>query len=748
MNKLTNFKFFAVILMLFVVQVSAIFAQAPRASKEISDTYDCVVLENKNGQISVSKPDEFTLVKSGKFYVKENEYLFDSASGKFTVDSAGIIQFKSDAADYAFYNFKAIPSKKWANRIYIKPEDSKTKPYACVLAKTNDPQKTVNNKDSIYLFTRIEFAISDSEKAEILKEQQDLFSGKSSNSTTATSKNTAPTTAQSPVLGSYGCLDFRHTDLKILSTSIVILEEGGKYKIIYSLTEPTGTFTVNPAGVISFKRDISASEDISDILTPSKQWKYRYFKSYPYKSGNSGNYSLCAFLGSKQLGEKANENDIIAKYFYKEGSLTFDDKLAKYPLTEDEMRKIKEEWTAISTGKTVSSQPSANNNPSQTTNTDKEISDKLIAIIAPIREQELDLETNDDYQDENKLIPAAAKFIKDTTNAVKQIKAIKNETKNLSSQNIRLIDENIEFFEQRLGRFNNSDFNTRIAKYFYQNKKNFDAVQFAMKAIEQEGNLPQKSEAKLLYEEIKAKTDPTIFAFWNLSDFWRTQNFVGYIIEYNYAKWNNMPYFIFRSTKLGEYSEWNYAKKLEAANKFQRDSIVVIRNNQTKKFEIFQALPIENTTINSTIASSPFTSTLKPTTKFTFNYEFIRMHNSLALISPPKGFYADYDVVDIIDRQGLSLITTDNLPIGSSGTKTLLATVERELSRNYFSEAKAAYLYFDRVTSPTPNLENVKTTRRTMLTKMYKMPILQKFVEEEMTKRNYTDAERKIVMGK
>jgi hypothetical protein len=384
---------------------------------------------------------------------------------------------------------------------------------------------------------------------------------------------------------------------------------------------------------------------------------------------------------------------------------------------------------------------------SQTQN-DKEISDKLIAIIAPIREQELDLETNSDYEDENKLIPSAAKFIKDTTSAVKQIKAIKNETKNLSSLNLSLIDENIEFFEQRLGRFNTADFNAKIAKYFYQNKKNFDAVQFAMKAIEQEGNQSQKSEAKLLYEEIKAKTDPTIFAFWNLSDFWRTPNFVGYIIEYNYAKWNNMPYFIFRSTKLGEYSEWNYAKKLEAANKFQRDSIVVISNNQTKMFEIFQALPIENTTINSTIASSPFTSTLKPTTKFTFNYEFIRMNNTLAMIAPPKGFYADYDVVDIIDRQGLSLITTDNLPTGSSGTKTLLATVERELSRNYFSEAKAAYQYFDRVTSPTPNLENVKTTRKAMLTKMYKSPILQKFVEEEMTKRNYTDAERKIVMGK
>jgi hypothetical protein len=623
MNKLqsTNFKFFAVIMMLFAVQVSTIFAQAPRVSKEISDTYDCVVLENNNGQISVSKPDEFTLEKSGKFYVKENEYLFDSASGKFTVDSAGIIQFKSDAADYAFYNFKAIPSKKWANRIYIKPEDSKTKPYACVLAKTNDPQKTVNNKDSIYLFTRIELAISDSEKAEILKEQQDLFSGKSSNS----GNSTAPVA-------------------------------------IYSVGQ-----------MVEMNRGFVANLwEVAKILEI-------------YSNGNF------------RLEIESNKEKI-----------TVDAKSIR-PLT-------------------TNPQTSTNNNPSQPTNTDKEISDKLIAIIAPIREQELDLETNSDYQDENKLIPAAAKFIKDTTSAVKQIKAIKNETKNLSSLNLSLIDENIEFFEQRLGRFN--------------------TVQFAMKAMEQEGNLPQKSEAKLLYEEIKAKTDPTIFAFWNLSDFWRTPNFVGYIMDYNYAKWDKMPYFIFRSTKLGEYSEWNYAKKLEAANKFQRDSIVVIRNNQTKKFEIFQALPVENTTINSTIASSPFTSTLKPTTKFTFNYEFIRMHNTLALITPPKGFYADYDVVDIIDRQGLSLITTDNLPTGSSGTKTLLATVERELSRNYFSEAKAAYQYFDRVTSPTPNLENVKTTRRTMLTKMYKMPILQKFVEEEMTKRNYTDAERKIVMGK
>ncbi|MCU0240393.1 MAG: hypothetical protein MUC29_13215, partial [Pyrinomonadaceae bacterium] len=336
----------------------------------------------------------------------------------------------------------------------------------------------------------------------------------------------------------------------------------------------------------------------------------------------------------------------------------------------------------------------------------------------------------------------------DATNAVKQIKAIKSDNKNLSSQNVRLIDENIEFFEQRLGRFNNSGFNTRIAKYFYQNKKNFDSVQFAKKAIEQEGNLPQKSEAKKIYEEIKAKTDPIIFTFWNLSDFWRTQYFVGYIMGYSDAKWNNMPFFVIRTTKLGEYNDWNYAKKLEAADKFQRSLIAVIRNNQTKKFEIFQAIPVENTTINSTIAESPFNRMLEPTTKITFNYDYIRMNPNLALIAPPKGFYADYDVVDIIDRKGHSLVTTDNLPNGTGGTKTMLAAVERELSRNYFDEAKATYLYFDRVTSPTPNLENVKTTRRSMLTKMYKTPTLRKFVEDEMTRLKYTDAERNIVLGK
>jgi hypothetical protein len=382
------------------------------------------------------------------------------------------------------------------------------------------------------------------------------------------------------------------------------------------------------------------------------------------------------------------------------------------------------------------------------TQNDKEISDKLFSIIAPIREQELDIETNDDYQDDKKLIPAAVKFIKDATNAVKQIKAIKNDNKNLSSQNLSLIDENVEFFEQRIGRFNNSDFNTRIAKYFYQNKKIFDAVQFAKKAIEPEGGGPIKSDARLLYDEIKAKTDPIIFTFWNLSDFWRTQYFVGYIMDYNYAKWDKMPFFVIRTTKLGEYSEWNYAKKLEAADKFQRSLIAVIRNNQTKKFEIFQAVPVENTTINSTIANSPFTSTLEPTTKITLNYDYIRMSPNLALITPPKGFYADYDVVDIIDRKGHSLVTTDNLPDGRGGTRTMLAAVERELSRNYFDEAKAAYLYFDLITSPTPNLENVKTTRRAMLTKMYKMPTLRKFVEEEMTRLKLADVERKIIMGK
>jgi hypothetical protein len=339
MNKLqsTKFKFFAVIIILFAIQVSVNFAQTSSASKVISDTYDCVVLENKNGQISVSKPDEFTLEKSGKFYVRENESMFGSADGKFTVDSAGIIQFKGDTADYAFYNFKAIPSKKWANRIYIKPEDSKTKPYACVLAKTNDPQKTVNNKDSIYLFTRIEFAISDSEKAEILKEQQDLFSGKSNSTKTATSKNTAPTIAQTLTSGEYNCVRVSYPALEILRTSELNIKPDGRWSRLLdgindNKTNEFGNYKVDSAGVISLDAILYKSGD----LFPSKQWKDRYFEK---NKNTTESFGLCAL--SENL---AKESDPIALLVRKSFGGKNEQNLT---LSEDDKRKIREGWAEI-----------------------------------------------------------------------------------------------------------------------------------------------------------------------------------------------------------------------------------------------------------------------------------------------------------------------------------------------------------------------------------------------------------------
>jgi hypothetical protein len=73
----------------------------------------------------------------------------------------------------------------------------------------------------------------------------------------------------------------------------------------------------------------------------------------------------------------------------------------------------------------------------------------------------------------------------------------------------------------------------------------------------------------------------------------------------------------------------------------------------------------------------------------------------------------------------------------------------KEMLRKNFAEAKQAYLYFDKVTAPTPNLDIVKNTRLGSLTKMYRSaPVLRDFVEEQMTKYAYTEADKIAVRGK
>jgi hypothetical protein len=173
-----------------------------------------------------------------------------------------------------------------------------------------------------------------------------------------------------------------------------------------------------------------------------------------------------------------------------------------------------------------------------------------------------------------------------------------------------------------------------------------------------------------------------------------------------------------------------------------------MQNKNTGKILVYTAVTVQNTTVNSTIANSPFYS-LKNDPNIDLSYDAIKMNFDRQLSLAPEEEKAEEKPLDIIDENGLTLIGDDITGNIARGTKGMSIMLDIELLRKNFAEAKQAYLYFDRVTAPTPNLDIVKNTRLGSLTKMYRSaPVLRDFVEEQMTKYAYTEEHKISVRGK
>ncbi|NJM53736.1 MAG: hypothetical protein HC846_10320 [Blastocatellia bacterium] len=388
--------------------------------------------------------------------------------------------------------------------------------------------------------------------------------------------------------------------------------------------------------------------------------------------------------------------------------------------------------------------------------TDKK-TDEIFKITAPIREMETDLELNPVYQnDQVKLDAAAIRLITEAENAIPMLEKIKRDNPNLSKSNSDLIAVNIDNLRQRIYLSSNADLFTRTAEINLQNGKGFEAVQFAKRAIklENEENAKkspaEKSNAAVkIFEKIKAKYDhnQVAFQFWNFD--WKDEFIIGYVVRNNYGKWDDVPYIAILGRRLYEGNDGSDRNKRAISEQFKTPvALVVNRNNPKFPYEICEVIFVELTTINLTVGTSPFRYNLTNTPKLTPEYENLKINPEQVLIVPPMDFFPKMQVYDILDAKGLSLVTTKKFP-DARGTKLMSGVLDNELIRKNFAEAKAAYQYFDRITAATPNLDIIKSTRRQMLAKMYRIaPDLREFVEAEMTRVNYSDADKKIVRGK
>ncbi|MDI1243535.1 MAG: hypothetical protein PSX80_16615 [bacterium] len=184
-----------------------------------------------------------------------------------------------------------------------------------------------------------------------------------------------------------------------------------------------------------------------------------------------------------------------------------------------------------------------------------------------------------------------------------------------------------------------------------------------------------------------------------------------------------------------------------------KKSLVIRRDKQTNKFFLHEAFITDNVPINVSLAETPFGKAAAGKTKLQLTYEALKISSDHTVQRLPKEAEVDRhnstEIVDMIDADGLTLIKKTNMQL-MAGSKGIRLLFDSELAAGNFNEALKIYDWFDkRNTANSANdLDIVKITRKTNLSKIYQYAqTLRPFVEKEVTRWNYSDADKAAVRG-
>lgn len=186
-----------------------------------------------------------------------------------------------------------------------------------------------------------------------------------------------------------------------------------------------------------------------------------------------------------------------------------------------------------------------------------------------------------------------------------------------------------------------------------------------------------------------------------------------------------------------------FSKKNKQAN-------VITLNKQTKKYAVYELIIGENSPVAVELAETPFRKALnnKPSIPMTYESLKISPDYSLQVLAALKRRTGNWwEVADIIDTEGLSLIKKTNmqLMVGSKGIRLLF---DSELEIGNFDEALKIYRWLEKLNVNSNDLDVVQITRKTNLSKLFVASgKLRPFVEAEMEKWKYAEADRKAVRG-
>lgn len=173
---------------------------------------------------------------------------------------------------------------------------------------------------------------------------------------------------------------------------------------------------------------------------------------------------------------------------------------------------------------------------------------------------------------------------------------------------------------------------------------------------------------------------------------------------------------------------------------------VIFQNGRT--YTLFAVRLIDNTPENNERLAKGELTALTEDSLDGLEYRKLKcvMKSELMLDEPPRG---QPRAVNVVDAQGL-FVRSYRMREAARGAKLLRMTVDWEIARGNFLEAKEVYLFLEDLNVKNQDLEVVQAGIRTNLKTFIRSasPELIAFAEAEMKRRGFSDQQRADIRGK
>lgn len=196
-----------------------------------------------------------------------------------------------------------------------------------------------------------------------------------------------------------------------------------------------------------------------------------------------------------------------------------------------------------------------------------------------------------------------------------------------------------------------------------------------------------------------------------------------------------------------------------AIAKKSKRSNVIIFDKQKKKYFVYtcilsyyssfnarQAETTDHSGLDQLDIFSDFGDEFKPI-PFEFASLKLNLERHLMLFKDPWDRYNAWsEVIDIVDAKGLSVVSSSRFfQPGEIGWKQL---IDGEVTAQRYPEALEIYLHLEKINATNKDQESVKRIRKDNLAKLYfALATLRPFVEKEMKKWKYNEADKTAVRG-